>query len=464
MPSIRSILIYGLSICSFCTSNQNLEERKELSIDEVVRLLPEESVRAALREHLAPKYREGVFEHGKNAIEVIKDADPQLAAKVVDEALQMELLKSDLEKRQSDNSSTTTSSPPSSPSSTTSSTPLSSSSSNPPSSPSSNPPPSTTSNSPSNPPPGQYTSHATKVSICRFQESTKIDSVELRMLNSVEQVESSKSVNVTATLLDNPSNEVVASQTWRNVDFALDCPSIWKAAPVTFANASLISSIFSSRFAVQSTSSSPPETQTGVIVPVTVVTTDDSGQTTTQTTSAFQKSAETSTVIDETTTDDSGNTITTQATVPAEIVTTTNNNGDTITTAKPLSTARVVNGGTILSAYTTTDSLGNSVVVSGTKSGQVITTTDAAGKTVVMTYTPGGGAVSELVQKTKTLPNGQQTTLTSFAVVGGATQGADQTGGRGSPGLQTNFARPTGRYVGEMAAMFGGAIGVAAML
>lgn len=125
----------------------------------------------------------------------------------------------------------------------------------------------------------------------------------------------------------------------------------------------------------------------------------------------------------------------------------------------------MVNGGHVVkSVYTTTDQFGNSVVISGTSSGQKVTTTDAAGKTVVMTYTPGGGAVSELVQKTKTLPNGQKTVVTSFAVVGGPTQGAEKTNGQGPPGLQTNLASPTGRYIGEMAALFGGAIGVAAML
>lgn len=124
----------------------------------------------------------------------------------------------------------------------------------------------------------------------------------------------------------------------------------------------------------------------------------------------------------------------------------------------------VVNGGHIESAYTTTDKFGHSVVLSGTKAGQVITTTDAAGKTVVATYHPGGGAISELIQKTTTLPNGKQTIITSFAVVGGPTQGAEHTNGKGPPGLQTNLAAPTGRYMGEMAALLGGAIGVAAML
>ena len=108
MPSIRSILLYGLSICSLCRAEVKTEKNNELSLDEVVRWLPEESVKAALRDNLAPKYRDGVFEHGKKAIEAIKNADPQLAAKVVDEALQRELEKPELMKRQNVSTSTTT--------------------------------------------------------------------------------------------------------------------------------------------------------------------------------------------------------------------------------------------------------------------------------------------------------------------------------------------------------------------
>lgn len=137
-------MLYGLSICSFCQSNEKPEEKTDFSLDEVVRWLPEESVKAALRDNLAPKYREGVFEHHSKAIEIIKDADPELAAKVVDEALQKELLL----KRQADNSSTT-SSPPSDPTSDPPTNPTPSS--NPPSNPTSDQPSNPTSDEPSNP-------------------------------------------------------------------------------------------------------------------------------------------------------------------------------------------------------------------------------------------------------------------------------------------------------------------------
>ena len=118
------------------------------------------------------------------------------------------------------------------------------------------------------------------------------------------------------------------------------------------------------------------------------------------------------------------------------------------------------NGG----SYTTTDKYGNKVVLSGTRSGEVVTTTDAAGRTVVMTYTPGGGAVSEVVVKTTKLNNGQESTITSYTNIGGKTQGAEQGGkAKGSPKLQ-GIAAPTGRIGGEMAALVGGAMGMAAWL
>jgi len=119
---------------------------------------------------------------------------------------------------------------------------------------------------------------------------------------------------------------------------------------------------------------------------------------------------------------------------------------------------------------TTTDQYGNSVVVSGTHYGEVVTTTDSKGRTVVLTYTPGGGEVNSLVLKTTTLPNGQQSTITSYAIIGGATTAASAAGGSGhhsasgTPGLQSGIAAPTGRYIGEIAAVVGGAVGIAAAL
>lgn len=171
-----------------------------------------------------------------------------------------------------------------------------------------------------------------------------------------------------------------------------------------------------------------------------------------------------------TTTNGQGQEVTTSETVPAALVTTTNAQGDTITSASRLSTAQVA-GGTIVGggqgqvgdAYTTTDRFGNSIVLSGTRAGQVITTTDARGRTVVLTYHPGGGQVSELVIRTTNLPGGGRSTITSFAEVGGPTRGAQGTG-KGKPGLQSGAASPTARYAGEIAALVGGAMGVAAVL
>ena len=135
--------------------------------------------------------------------------------------------------------------------------------------------------------------------------------------------------------------------------------------------------------------------------------------------------------------------------------------------ASPVPTAAVEDGGRIVNgggAYTTTDRFGNTIVLSGTRSGQVITTTDAAGRTVVMTYTPGGGAISELVIRTTNLPGGGQSTITSFAVVGGATQGADSATETGEPGLQSGAVSMGAFMGGVAAAMIGGVIGVAAVM
>ena len=214
-------------------------------------------------------------------------------------------------------------------------------------------------------------------------------------------------------------------------------------------------------------------------MPITQTTTNEDGQTQTQTTSAFQGSAATSAVVEVTSTDDSGNQVVTSTTVPAQEVEGTNAQGQTITSASPLSQATVAAGGSVVGgdnnggagSYTTTDRNGNDVVLSGTSSGEVVTTTNARGRTVVMTYTPGGGRVSELVLQTTRLPNGQQSTITSFAVVGGATNtlgaagdGASMPTNTREPGLQSGVAAPTSRYVGGIAALLGGAVGLAALL
>lgn len=121
---------------------------------------------------------------------------------------------------------------------------------------------------------------------------------------------------------------------------------------------------------------------------------------------------------------------------------------------------------------TTTDSYGNMVVLSGASYGAVITATDARGSTFITTYTPNGGAVNSLVLQTTVLPNGQRSTITSFAVVGGAqaTDAPSSTGSSASrtssaaPGLQSGAASATRGYAKEMMALLGGAVGVAYLL
>lgn len=65
-----------------------------------IRDVPEESIRAALEKTLAPKYREGVFEHSENALEALHSENPELASKVVDVAKYDLVQKLELLKRQ----------------------------------------------------------------------------------------------------------------------------------------------------------------------------------------------------------------------------------------------------------------------------------------------------------------------------------------------------------------------------
>ena len=109
MRFIRSILFLALPFLALSKARPQPEEQEKdvLSLEEVVRWIPEESVKAALRDHLEPKYRDGVFEHDKHAIKAVHNADPLLAAKVVDDALHREIDKQELRKRQQDNNTTT---------------------------------------------------------------------------------------------------------------------------------------------------------------------------------------------------------------------------------------------------------------------------------------------------------------------------------------------------------------------
>ena len=601
MPSIRSILLFSLSISSICgAQNQAQPSNNVLTLEEAVELLPEESVRAALRDNLAPKYRDGVFEHGKKAIESIHNVDPQLATKVVDEAIQRELENQELKKRQ--NGTTSDSATPSSTQQGQSFT----------SAPSSVP---------------SISASIRSRSVKDSSDTVEVERITSTLTGKNQPAKSTDQPQHSLTVLSGSSTSSQASSasiTTSSGRMSEATPRTTNGHTVTSLSASrsghltnsasagkavisttLTSLLITSEQRSQSighgsstvgggggqstttdggnggqsstngggsgqsstagggngqsttgggngqsttaggngqsttaggngqsttaggngqsttagggggqsstagggggqsttagggggasstaggntgggntgggnngagtTTTQGATTETGVLVPVTITTTDAAGNTVVQTTSAFQSTADTSTVVPVTTTNGQGKTITTSKTVPAVLVTTTNAQGNTITSASPVTTVKVAPGGSIVNnggsngnggEYTTTDKFGNSVVISGTSSGQVITTTDAAGRTVVATYTPGGGDVSELVVKTTKLPNGQQSTITSFAVVGGATHGAvDQNPQK--PGLQTALAAPTQQYLGAMAAVVGGAVGFAAML
>ena len=111
MLSLRSILLFGLPLVSLCSAQSqqkpNEADSEIISLNELVNLLPEESVKAALHDNLA-QYRDGVYEHGKNAIEAIHNDDPQLATKLVDQVLQQEIERQELRKRQNSNATSST--------------------------------------------------------------------------------------------------------------------------------------------------------------------------------------------------------------------------------------------------------------------------------------------------------------------------------------------------------------------
>lgn len=128
MPSIRSLLLLALPIISTCTASPSHPRRNENDqvegqeqrhtnaqsnsdyavLSSIIESLPEETVEAALQHNLAGKYREGVFEHGKKALEAVHLADPELATKMVGEALVKEMEKVDLRKRQNGTEQSTT--------------------------------------------------------------------------------------------------------------------------------------------------------------------------------------------------------------------------------------------------------------------------------------------------------------------------------------------------------------------
>ncbi|CAK1355839.1 unnamed protein product [Cercospora beticola] len=215
--------------------------------------------------------------------------------------------------------------------------------------------------------------------------------------------------------------------------------------------------------------SAPATTQTGVLVPITTTATADQS-TVVVTTTAFETTAQTTIAVEQTTTNDEGQTVVTTTEQPATIVTQTDAEGSTIVTTSPVPEVTVAPGGSIVTSapdsVTTTDSQGDSVVLTRPTSGGVYTATDSGGDVAIVTYQPGGGTVSQVRVRTTTLPNGQRSTITSFAEVGAETGTPEANGGGSSeeqPGLQSGAVSVSG-YFGAGLTLFAGALIGAAML
>ena len=199
------------------------------------------------------------------------------------------------------------------------------------------------------------------------------------------------------------------------------------------------------------------------------------GTTVVRTTNAFDTgSAPTSVMVDITTTNNNGETITTSSAAPAIAVTSTNEQGSVITTATPVSSVAVAPGGSVVatsrpSVVTTSDSQGDMVVLSSPTPGGVYTVTDIKGQVATVTYQVGDGVVSQLRVATTTLPNGQRSTITSFAEVGAQTGDVTPPPSGGpspsaSPSLQSGAVELRSYFAAQMALVLGAAIGVAVMM
>lgn len=207
----------------------------------------------------------------------------------------------------------------------------------------------------------------------------------------------------------------------------------------------------------------PPPTSTitpsGVVIPIDVSTQNSEGEGTTLRTSAVA----TPTVSVEqpvTTTNEAGDTVVQTTTVPAAVVT---EDGQVTTSPVEAFTPSAADP-TRATDVTTTNSQGQTVVLSSVTPGEVITATDASGGAFVTTYTPDGGTVSSLVLRTTQLPNGQFSTITSFAVVAADT--ASSPSSTGNPRLQSgaNSIRTSARsFAVEAAVLLGATFGASAL-
>ncbi|KAK8232366.1 hypothetical protein HDK64DRAFT_119915 [Phyllosticta capitalensis] len=259
--------------------------------------------------------------------------------------------------------------------------------------------------------------------------------------------------------------ELVKRQSTNNTSES-PAPSSTAAAPTTSSAVVSSTSVAPSTTQTQAPSStSVPSTtvQTSTVTSATAATTITTSPSSSQETSTTTKtSSATPVVVDVTvtTTNSAGSTtvVPSSALVGATVaVTTTNSEGKT--TTQP---------GVIV---TTTNSAGSTTIVTSAakaytretySSGQVITRTSGS-STFKTTYTPEG--VSSLVLSTTTLPNGERSTLTSYATVA-ATQINAATGGsstEGAPTLQTGAAcKLAGAEA--VAAVAGGVFGLAWLL
>ncbi|EME88295.1 uncharacterized protein MYCFIDRAFT_86068 [Pseudocercospora fijiensis CIRAD86] len=359
MPSIPSLFLLALPLVSarIIPHLEALEDHDVVAQwEEVLRALPGDSLKAAVEGHLRPKYREGIFEHGRDAIDAVRSHDPELASKLVDLAKSDAIVKDYLRKRQSDNNTTS------------------------------------------------------------------------------------------ATTITTTSPVIVTDSTTSAVSFTTQTTVLTTSTTQVSAS---------------------PSTQTGVLVPVEITSTAQGGSTLVATTQAFQNTAPTSVVLQITTTNNDGQTVTTSTNAPAAIVTRTDSEGSVVTTASPLSIVAVAPGGSVVAS--SADMVGHTVVLSRPTPGGVYTTTDNTGEVAIVTYTPGGGTVSELQVRTTTLPDGQRSTITSFAEVGGATDvpsagSSPSASATGMPGLQSGAGMPSSRFAAEVAIFVGAAIGLAGLV
>lgn len=178
-------------------------------------------------------------------------------------------------------------------------------------------------------------------------------------------------------------------------------------------------------------SAAAPETS-AVVVPVPVTTTDSQGRTTVASSEILSRPTA-SIAVPVTRTNSQGSVEVTTETKPAVIFSTTDSAGRTVATT-------------------------SAVEFAPTK-GQVLTKTNAEGSTFLTTYTPGSGRVSEIVLRTTTGADGQQSVVTSYTYVDPAAQATEgstnESGSTAQPSLQRGAAVAP-RVVD--AAVFGGAL------